>query len=210
MRKTMFVWLTLALILTACLPGQSPEEVQSQINTAVAQTLEARQQIEDSVAQTVAAQSLLITPTAESTQPPTNTPLAFPTLTAIIPTVTAFPVNPPSSGGSGTSYQADYACDIINSKPRDNTEYNKGAKFDIKWTIVNTGKKTWEAGYDVKYYSGPKMTSLTVVEIPKEMKPKATYEINLDAVVPDEKGFQVMTWTVQGQLCYPYVAIIVR
>ena len=209
MRKTMFVFVTLALILTACLPGQSPVDIQSQVNTAVAQTLEARQQIEDSVAQTVAAQNLLFTPTAESTQPPTNTPLAFPTLTAIIPTVTVFPVNPPSSGG-GTSYQADYACDIINSKPRDNTEYNKGAKFDIKWTIVNTGKKTWEAGYDVKYFSGPKMTNLTVVEIPVEMKPNAKYEINLDAVVPDEKGFQVMTWTVQGQLCYPYTAIIVK
>ncbi|MDP2778277.1 MAG: hypothetical protein Q8O48_11605, partial [Anaerolineales bacterium] len=74
MRKTMFVLVTLALILTACLPGQSPVDMQSQVNTAVAQTLEARQQIEDSVAQTVAAQSLLITPTAESTQPPTNTP----------------------------------------------------------------------------------------------------------------------------------------
>ncbi len=208
MRKTMFVLVTLALILTACLPGQSPVDMQSQVNTAVAQTLEARQQIEDSVVQTIAAQSLLITPTAEATQAPTNTPPAFPTLTAIIPTVTAFPVNPPSSGG--TSYQADYACDIINSKPRDNTEYNKGAKFDIKWTIVNTGKKTWEAGYDVKYFSGPKMTNLTVVEIPVEMKPNAKYEINLDAVVPDEKGFQVMTWTVQGQLCYPYTAIIVK
>ena len=133
MRKTIFVWLTFALILTACLPGQSPEEVQSQINTAVAQTLEARQQIEDSVAQTVAAQSPLFTPTAEVTQAPTNPPLVFPTLTAIIPTITAFPVNPPSSGGGGgTVYKPDYACDIINSKPRDNTEYNKGAHFDIK------------------------------------------------------------------------------
>ncbi len=208
MRKTMFVLVTLAFILTACLPGQSPVDVQSQINTAVAQTLEARQQVEDSVAQTVAAQSPLFTPTAEVTETPTNIPLAFPTLTPIIPTVTALPVNPPSSGG--TSYKADYACDIINRKPLDNTEYNNGAKFDIKWTIVNTGTKTWEAGYDVKYFSGPKMTSLTVVEIPMEMKPNAKYEINLDAVVPDEKGFQVMTWTVQGQLCYPYVAIIVR
>jgi len=54
------------------------------------------------------------------------------------------------------------------------------------------------------------MTNLTVVEIPVEMKPNAKYEINLDAVVPDEKGFQVMTWTVQGQLCYPYTAIIVK
>lgn len=210
MRKTIFVFVTLALILTACLPGQSPEDVQSQIDTAVAQTLEARQQVEDSVAQTAAAQSPLFTPTTEVTQTPTNNPLVFPTLTAIIPTVTALPVDPPSSGGGGTVYKPDYACDIINSKPRDNTEYNKGAKFDIKWTIVNTGTKTWDAGYDVKYFSGPKMTSLTFVEIPKEMKPNATYEINLDAVVPDAKGFQVMTWTVQGQLCYPYTAIIVK
>ena len=209
MPKTIFAFLALALILTACAPGQSPEEVQSQINAAVAQTLEARQQIENSVAQTMAAQSPLSTPTAQA---PTNAPLVFPTLTAIIPTITAFAVNPPASasGSGGAVYKPDYACNIINTEPRDNTEYKSGKAIDISWTIVNTGTKTWAAGYDVKYFSGPKMTSVSVIQIPVELKPNAKYKINLDGVVPEKRGLLVLTWTVEGQICYPYIAIIVK
>lgn len=210
MRKTMFILVTLAFILSACLPGQSPVDVQSQINTAVAQTIEARQQVENSVAQTIAAQQPLSTPTAEFTETPTETSPVFPTLTPIIPTVTPLPVNPPSSGSSGTTYKPEYACNIINNRPADNTEFNKNAKFDIKWTIINTGTKTWPAGMDVKYFSGTLVTSTNRAEIPQEMKPNDTYVINLDAVAPGKKGFYVMTWTLDNQICYPYVAIYVK
>lgn len=210
MRKIMFIFVTLAFVLTACLPGQTSVDTQAQINTAVAQTLEARQQVEDSVEQTVAAQSLLFTPTAESTETPTATPLVFPTLTPIIPTITPLPVNPPSSGGSGTVYKPEYACNAINRKPLDNTEFNKNAKFDIKWTIVNSGTQTWPAGMDIKYFSGANMATTNRVEIPKEMKPNDTYVINLDGVAPGKTGFYVMTWALDGQICYPYVAINVK
>lgn len=208
MRKIMFILFTLAFILTACLPGQDPADVQSQINTAVAQTIEAGQQAGISATQTVSVQSPLFTPTAEVTETPTSTPLVFPTLTPIIPTITPLSINPTST--RRPVQQALYDCSAISRKPVDNTEYNKGAKFDIKWTIVNTGTQTWPAGIDVKYYSGPKMTTTNRVEIPKEMKPNDTYVINLDAVAPNEKGFQVMTWVVDGPMCLPYTAIIVK
>jgi hypothetical protein len=105
---------------------------------------------------------------------------------------------------------AEYACDIINARPYDNTEIGHGQEFDIKWTILNTGSKTWPAGTLVKYFSGPKMASVTQVDIPMELKPKGSYEIILDATAPEKRGFQVMTWVVQGKICYPYVAIIVK
>jgi hypothetical protein len=54
------------------------------------------------------------------------------------------------------------------------------------------------------------MTAVTVVEIPVKMNPGATYQIILDAVAPAEKGSQVMIWSVQGQLCFPYTAIVVK
>lgn len=209
MRKTMFILVTLALILTACLPGQSPGDVQSQINTAVAQTIEARQQVEDSVAQTVAAQQPLSTPTAEFTETPTETPPVFPTFTPIIPTVTPLPTNSPSSS-SGTSYKPSYACYIINNKPKNNTEFNKNAKFDIKWTIVNTGTKTWPSGVDIKYFSGTQLTSTNRAEISKEMKTNDTYVINLDAVAPGKKGAYTMIWALDDQICYAYLTIIVK
>ena len=216
MQKKLMFLIVLAFLVASCLPGQSPEEVQAQINTAVAQTMSAQQQIEESVALTVQAQSPLATPTlveADTTETPTSTPLAFPTLTPLAFTFTPLP--PPSSGGGGgTVSKRDYSCDIAGRRPFDNTEFNPGDDFDIKWTIINTGTKTWDPGFDVKYFSGPNMSGFTLVEIPVEMKPNAQYQIVMDGTAPAEKGFQVMTWTVSGngtaQLCYPYVAIIVK
>jgi hypothetical protein len=177
------------------------QDAQSQIGTAVAQTVEAQNQISTSVAQTLEAQA---TPTF------TETPFTIPTFT---PFVVQTATNRPSTGGGGSgtsSGKYEYACDIINRRPLDNAEILHGQNFDIKWTIKNTGTKSWDAGLDVKYFSGPQMTSVTLVEIPVAMKPGDTYEIVLDANAPAETGFQVMTWTVQGQLCYPYVALMVH
>ncbi|MBP6179082.1 MAG: hypothetical protein KA473_10670 [Anaerolineales bacterium] len=216
--QVMIILVTLASFLGACLPAAAPatsgepaaaqaqntqslEDTQSQINTAVAQTIEAQNQIGTAVALTTEAQA---TPTFTATAVtiPTFTPLALPTAT-----------NRPSTGGStggSSSGKYDYACDIMNRRPFDNAEILHGQDFDIKWTIQNTGTKTWDPGMDVKYFSGPQMTSVTVVEIPIAMKPGDTYQIVMDAKAPAQTGFQVMTWTVQGQLCYPYVALMVH
>lgn len=207
------IMLTLALFIGACLPAasdqqdpqaqntQSLQDTQSQIGTAVAQTIEAQNQIGTFVA---------LTTEAQATATFTPTPITIPTLT---PLVILTSTSRPSSGGSGGSVSPgtyEYSCDIYNRRPRDNSEFLHGQDFDIKWTIENTGTKSWEAGMDVKYFSGPQMTSVTLVEIPVVMKPNDTYTIVLDATAPQELGFQVMTWTVQGQLCYPYVAIMVH
>jgi hypothetical protein len=208
MRKSLIVLAAFMLVLTACAPGQNPADVQAQVETAVAQTMSAQDQIATSVAQTVAAQN----PTSTSTAIPTATSGSLPTLTPVIPTVT--PLNTPSSGsgsgsGSGNNSTANYACDVISRRPRDNTEYNREADFDIKWTIVNTGTKTWPAGYDLKYSTGPHLVTPTRIELP-EMKPKAQFDIVFDAKAPTQKGSHIMIWVVEGRLCFPYTAIIVK
>ena len=212
MRKTLIVLISLAFLLAACLPGQSPQDVQGQVETAVAQTMQAQQQIQNSVAQTVEAQAPQASPTtdAAAAATSTSTPILFPTLTPIVATVT--PITVPSSGGGGGGgvAKAAFSCDIIHQRPFDNTEINHGADFDIRWTILNNGTKTWDPGTDVKYVSGPHMTTGTLVEIPVSMKPGDQYSIVMDGTAPEERGFQVMTWVVQGQACWPYVAIIVK
>jgi hypothetical protein len=212
------IMVVLSLFIGACLPAaatsqqqsqqsqgvqaaQSVEDTQSQISTAVAQTIDAQNQIGTAVALTTEAQA---SPTF------TATPVTIPTFTPlVIPTAT----NKPASGGGGggsSSGKYEYACEAINRRPFDNSEILHGQNFDIKWTIKNTGTKTWDPGMDVKYLSGPQMTSVTLIEIPVAMKPGDTYQIVLDANAPAETGFQVMTWVVQGQLCYPYVALMVH
>ncbi len=212
MQKKMIFVAMLVLVLSGCFPGQSPADeqpdVQALVNTAVAETLAVHTQVAAFVEQTMEAQQAQQEPTAtiEFTETPTSTPLAIPTFTPFTPTVT--PVPGGSSGGVVT--QPQYACIVINNRPKDNTVFNRNTKFDIKWTVVNKGTKTWAKGVDVKYYSGPEMTGVKRVEIPKEMKPNDTYVINLDAVAPSKKGYYVMTWIVEGPICYAYVAINVK
>jgi len=200
--RAIIILSTLALFLGACLPAtsgpqdpqtQNTQDVQSQVETAVALTIEAQNQVGTFVAQTVAAQA---------TATFTPTPFTIPTLTPfVISTSTSRP-----SGGGGVPPKPDYACDVIHQRPFDNTEFLHGQQFDIKWTILNTGAKTWPAGYDLKYWSGPHMTSAGTVQLP-EMDPNEQFSVVFDAAAPNEPGLQVMTWVVEGQLCFPYVAI---
>ena len=102
MKKSLLVIIILAALLAGCgAPGQSPEAIQAQVNTAVAQTLEVEDQIAKSVVLTVDAQVPLSTPTAEVV--PTPTLVTIPTFTPVVPTVTPVAIIPPSGGGSGGS-----------------------------------------------------------------------------------------------------------
>jgi Ig-like domain from next to BRCA1 gene len=188
------------ILLAACAPGISPEQVQMQVQTGVAQTVEAQNGMATSVAMTVAA----MIPTATLTPSPTDIPLDIPTLTPVIPIASVTPFVS-SGGGGGSSTKAKYACDV-QTRPFDNTAYKPGDPFDIKWIITNTGTATWEAGKDLEYYSGPQMTTHGGVQLP-EMEPGDTYTLTADANAPEEKGFHVMTWKLEGGFCWPYVAI---
>jgi len=193
------------LLLAACAPAaqptESPEDIADQVATAVALT--------------VAAQN---TQTAEAIPPATNTPLptqteAFPpSPTPILPTATPLTLSTATrvAGTAGpTATRPEYACSAISRRPFDNTVFRPNAEFDIVWTIVNTGTKTMAAGLDLKYLSGPKMTTTSRVELP-ELKPGEQYIVDFDAIAPSAQGLHVMTYLVDGQLCYPYVAIIVE
>jgi len=201
-KQILFSAMAVIFLLPACAPAQSTPDagqVANQIATSVALTVAAQN------AQTAAAR-----PT--DTPPPTPTEVIPPT--PVVPTATPFVIVPPTlasggGGGGGTTVKRDYACDIIRRRPFDNTIFRPNDTFDIRWTIVNTGTKTIRAGTDLKYSIGTLMTTVTLVELP-EMKPGDQYEVIFDATAPAKEGHQVMTWVVEGPLCYPYVAIIVE
>jgi len=190
-----------AIVLGACAPGMTPEQIQALVQESVAQTVQAQNSMGTSVAQTVEAMA----PAFTATPLPTLALLNLPTLTPSVPTVTPFVISSGGGGGGGGG-KAKYACDVW-TRPFDNTEYKPGDPFDIKWTITNTGTATWEAGTDFEYYSGPQLTTKPGVELP-EMEAGDSYTFTADANAPLEKGFYVMTWRVQGGFCWPYVAII--
>ena len=199
------------LLLAACAPAPAPTQDPAEV----------QRQIQESVALTVAAQNADAEQNQAGVAEPTNTPLPTqteavpPSPTPVEPTTTPFTVVPPTitpvssgSGGGGAVTPLEYDCNVGNRQPLDNTHFKPNKEFDIRWTIINTGTKSWPAGMDVKYYSGPQMSTTTFVELPA-MAPGDTFEVILDAKAPQKRGFQVMTWIVEGKLCYPYVAIIV-
>jgi hypothetical protein len=208
-KRATFILMTGALLLASCAPAP------------VAPTLdpaEVQQQIQESVALTVAAQSVQTEQAQALIPESTNTPLptqteagVLPTETPLPPTATPFVIVPatitPGAGGSAaTAVVREYNCSVISQSPADNSYWKPNKDFDIRWTIVNTGTKAWPAGLDLKYFSGPSMATPTRVELPA-MKPGDQFEVILDAVTPAKEGYHIMTWTIDGQFCYLYIAI---
>lgn len=208
-KRVLFLVMAAVLLLAACAPApaptQDPAQIQQQIQQSVASTVEAQNaQATEQQAQIVPSNTPL--PTQTEAVPATPTPL--------IPTATPFVIVPPTTapsggGGGSVTVKPDYACDVIHQRPYDNQYFKPNDSFDVKWTILNTGTKSWRAGLDLKYYSGPQMTTVTRVQLPA-MDPGDQYDIVLDATAPSKQGFHVMTWVLEGQICYPYVAINVE
>jgi hypothetical protein len=172
-----------------------------------------------SVALTVASQNLetaQAAPQVTDTPVPTATPAVVDSPTPILPTATPFVIVPPTTvpgggggGGGGGSTQANYACDYIHQRPFDNTVFKPGDSFDIKWTIVNQGTRTMQAGLDLKYNSGTHLTNVTRIELP-ELDPGEQFPVILEAVAPQDEGTYIMSFIVEGGLCYPAIQIIVE
>lgn len=207
-KRILFMAVTTILVLSACMPAQptpNPDEVANQVATSVALTVAAQN------AQTQAAQSAV--PAATNTTLPTQTEVAPPSPTPIPATATAVvlptTVSSGGGGGGGTTTKQEYACNPFPRTPRDNTVFKPGDSFDIKWTIVNTGTKVLRAGLDVKYNSGTQLMPNTVVELP-ELDPGESYQVDFDATAPEKEGTYIMTYLVEGGLCYPYTAIVVE
>ena len=198
-KQTLGFIIAVVFLITACGFGQSgsnSEQFTDSVSTSVAQTVTA-----------------LPTNTPVSTDTPLPTPTKIPTIeftavpTLVVPTST--PVE---------TAKTDYVCDTINQRPLDDASFRSGDSFDIKWTIVNTGTQKWEDETYLTYQSGPQMTEMTQIKLPK-LKPGGKYDVVLDATAPSESGMQIMVWAIVGPgtikdstywMCYPYVRIKVK
>ena len=198
-KQIIFPVIAMAFLMNACAPSQPASNLELVGN-----------QVATSVAQTVTALSANV-PTS------TNTPLPTPTATvAPIPTI-VFPTAI-SVGSPIPTAKPDYACDIINQRPLDDTKFHRNEDFDVKWTIVNTGALRWENGTYLEYQNGPQMIQTKKADLPK-LKPGEHYDIVFDATAPSELDTQIMVWAIIGPgtvkdstywMCYPYIRIIVE
>ena len=207
-KKILLSAMALIFLLSACQPAQptqNPSDIANQVATSVALTVAAQNALTQAAPSPVpqATNTLLPTQTEVSSLP---SPTPVPSTPIVVPSPTLVSGG---GGGGGTTGKPQYACNPFPRTPRDNTVFRPNDPFDIKWTIVNTGTKTMEAGLDLKYDDGPQLTKTTVIELP-ELEPGAQVQVQMDAVAPSEEGTYIMTFSVEGSLCFPYTAIIVK
>ena len=219
LKRILFPIVAVIVLLTACAPApaatQNPEELQQLIQQSVAMAFATQNAQATQQALTLAAQ-YTETATQTAVSIPSSTPLATATtesefVSEEIATDTPAPTvevsRTPRNTSTPSAVVPKYSCDAFTSSPRHLEVMSAGQKFDIEWIIINTGTKTWEAGIDVAYSAGSKLTGVTIVEIPHEMKFNDRYSILLHAKAPDKPGIYYMNFTVQGPGCSPYVAI---
>jgi len=226
MQRKFTILLLLAVLLSACLPtGQSAEDVDSIVNTAVAQTMEANQRIDDAVNQTLTAQASLATATVEFTA--TFEPIIIITDTPIPPTATNTPSRSGGSssgggggggGGGGSSNSGStgsaYSCAVVAEKPYDGATFKPGDSFDKSWTIKNTGTQTWDANWEFEYRGGTDISPTGDFLIGQQVQPGQTITLVIEVEVPavaykDSGEIFVMTWSLNNgsHFCTPFVAI---
>lgn len=203
LRKAMLVVVAMAALLAACAPAAttSPEQVQAQVETSVALTVQAGSAQTAAVAQSLTSQA----PAATATVSPTAIVLDLPT--DPVATVTPFVVTPPSgsSGGSVPAAPVQYSCSWREVKPKINL-FKPGDGFNVEWVITNTGTKTWPSKLDFNFFAGTQMSSYTGQELPP-LKPDDTVTIDFGATAPIKPGFYAMEFKVQGGLCFPSLQI---
>lgn len=205
LKKSLYL-MTFAALLAACIPAQPTADIQSQVNTAVAQTMEANNRIAQAVEQTVAARDVSsptpeVSATFETVQIFTDTPE---------PTFTPFPTNTSAPIPAPANIQQPRSCFVLTLRPGYMEEIKAGASFEIRWQIKNTGTLAWDSGIDVKYASGVKFTQKERVEIGEVMDPGEIYKISITGKAPKNKGVQQMTWLVESINCYANVVIVVK
>ena len=221
MSKKLIFLGVIAILLAGCLPGQAPQDISSQVNTAVAQTAQANTEIAIVVEQTVNAQQSAFTPTLEptfesiqinpDTPVPTNTPFLVATNT---PSNVGGSSGGSGGGGGGSSSPTQYACAVVAQKPNDGKTFKPGDSFDVSWTIKNTGTVKWEAGWDFEYISGTDMSPTGGFSIGQDVKSGETITIVIEIIAPevaykDSGKIFVMTWSLNNgaHFCTPYIAI---
>ena len=140
--------------------------------------------IETAVAQTVQAQNALTKVSAL----PTLTPVPSPTLPS---TPEAGPTNiPPAASNPGCVPSAT----LVGESPPDNVLLSPGEYFWKTWTFLNTGTCTWDTSYSLVFWDGDIMGGLASYPLSEVVAPEATMDISIYMQAPAVEGTAIGYW----------------
>lgn len=159
--------LLIAVITASC---GSPDQTQSDIETAVAQTVQAQNSLT----------KVAVLPTI------TPVPAIFSTATPEADTVnTPAPVGNPGCVASAQ---------LVSESPPDETLLSPGEYFWKTWTFLNTGTCYWTTEYSMVFWNGERMGGLTSYSFPEDAAPGDTFDISVYLQAPTTEGITAGYW----------------
>ncbi len=200
------------LLLSACggAATQSPTPDPALIYTSAAQTVEAELTMTDEAGPATAT----ITPFPLITNTP-GVPTAILGNGAVLPTLPGPQTTDDSTTGTPAvlaptldqaaaptlpnSQAADKATWISNEPP-DNALVTTNAKFDITWTMKNTGTTTWNKKYTIRYFSGNIIMESKQFDFRSVVNPGDTGSFIVDAIAPSKPGTYTIWWKMTNDL----------
>ncbi len=176
-----------AFVVGACslLPGQRTVEEGEQLNTVVAQTVQAE-----------LTSAVLETAIAKATQLPTqqaDTATPQPSETNQ-PTVTASPY-PTSTPKPVPCHSIQFVMDVT---VPDGTMFAPGASFVKTWRLRNAGSCTWTPDYSLVFRGGNAMGASGVVYLNSTVYPGQNVDVSVTLTAPAAAGTYEGLWSLRS------------
>ncbi len=179
---------------TATPTGLSPDA----INTAAAQTAEARRNQTGSLTPTnpplptfdttaIAVTQAAATQQSQITPSPVVTATVLPTTPAINPTLTL----PPPVGVDNSVFTGKETIP-------DGTDFAPGAKFTKSWQFMNTGQTTWTTSYSLVFLNGERMGGPESVPVKIDVQAGRVVDISVDLTAPAKTGSYKGNWRLRN------------
>jgi hypothetical protein len=174
-KKFEIVSLTICLAVISAACG-NPAQTQFEIETAVAQTVQAQNSL------TKVSALPTLTPAA-----PTQGALSTPTNST--PGIDS--TNTPStSSNPGCVASAE----LVSESPPDETLLSPGEYFWKTWTFLNTGTCYWDKSYSLVFWDGDIMGGLASYPLSEVVAPNETFDISIYLQAPATEGIVAGYW----------------
>jgi hypothetical protein len=218
--KTLVFLLAILLVLLACdLPGvplpvaTNPTADPGLIQTIVVATAGAAQ---TQTAMVLPPPSDTPTATLAPTFTPTESPTPTPTVIFIIPTRTYTPTatSLPTATSSFPTQEPGASCELVDQSPANGTVYDPRDRFNVEWTIQNTGDETWMASdIDFFFSDGRDMHEDDILDLPNNVRPGREITLRVPMRAPRNAGTYTSNWILGSRrnvLCRVSIRITVR
>jgi hypothetical protein len=181
-RKIKFGFIALILMTMPLMVGCTPQTATEDAPSATPEGVSATQIIETYQAE--------LTLTVQATPLPSDTP---PLATTIAPTV-----GTPLPTLTLSLPEAPDKATYIYQEPIDGAQMGVNTKFDMVWTVENTGTTTWTRRYAIRYFSGWALGERTLYYLREDVAPGNQTNLVVDMVAPKDPGVYSSNWVLSN------------